>query len=39
MREGIPFLQKGRDQLTPPETRSATTPPATPTTGGGTTTQ
>ncbi|HEV2736532.1 MAG TPA: prolyl oligopeptidase family serine peptidase [Longimicrobiaceae bacterium] len=36
MREGIPFLQKGRDQLTAPETRSATTPPATPATGGGT---
>ncbi len=39
MREGIPFLQKGRDQLTPPEARSATAPPAAPTTGGGTTTQ
>jgi dipeptidyl aminopeptidase/acylaminoacyl peptidase len=34
MREGIPFLQKGRDQLAPPETRSATTPPATPGSGG-----
>jgi dipeptidyl aminopeptidase/acylaminoacyl peptidase len=37
MREGIPFLQKGRDQLAPPETRSATTPPATPSSGGTTT--
>lgn len=40
MREGIPFLQKGRDQIAPPaETRTANTPGAAPTTGGGTTTQ
>lgn len=37
MREGIPFLQKGRDQLAPPaETRSAGTPGAVPAAGAAT---
>ncbi|HEX2189535.1 MAG TPA: prolyl oligopeptidase family serine peptidase [Longimicrobiaceae bacterium] len=40
MREGIPFLHKGRDQVAPPaETRSAGTPGAAPAAGGGGATQ